>query len=139
MVLATGEPDHPGEGEPHPVDGQHAEEVDTMAIGGDEANILWFAPRGHDLAIPAPQAGNYQESGVKSAVVGTPIFGHDVNVDGTPDVIATLIDAGASPQRDRQQLITRTWVEAICAKTGNTLWTYEIPPAWFQPAEFAET
>ena len=103
-----------------------------MAVGGEEAKILWFAPRGHDLAVRAPMSGNYEGSGIKSAVLGTPIWGHDCNADGTPDVIATMVDIGPKPTLDQNRYVCRCWVEAICGKTGKSLWSYDIPAKFFE-------
>ena len=104
-----------------------------MALGGDDGRILWFAPRGHDLAIPAPPPNVYSyDRGIESAVVGTPIFGHDVNADGTPDVIATLMDVGDKSRIRGERYQARCWVEAISGKTGETLWSYDVPPEWFE-------
>jgi hypothetical protein len=102
-----------------------------MAISGEEGTILWFAARGHDLAIRAPQAGNYFGSGVKSGIVGTPLFGTDCNRDGIPDVIATFMDIGQQPVMVQNRFAAMCWVEAISGKTGEKIWSYEIPADCF--------
>lgn len=102
-----------------------------MAVSGEEGTILWFAARGHDLAIRAPQSGNYFGSGVKSGILGTPLFGTDCNSDGIPDVIATLVDIGEQPVMAQNRYVAKCWVEAISGKTGEKLWSYDIPADWF--------
>src|SRR6185436_4925533 len=83
------------------------------------------------LAIRAPLAGNYFGSGVKSGIVGTPLFGTDSNRDGIPDVIATFIDIGEQPVMVQNRFAAKCWVEAISGKTGERIWSYEIPAECF--------
>lgn len=102
-----------------------------MAVSGEEGTILWFAPRGHDVAIPASQPGNYFGSGVKSGILGTPLFETDCNRDGFPDVIATFVDIGEQPVMAQNRYAAKCWVEAISGKTGEKIWSYDIPADWF--------
>ena len=103
-----------------------------MAISGDDGKMLWFAPRGHDLAQAATQAGNVAAGeGVHSAVLGDPIVGPDCDADGTPDVIATIADIGPQPTLVRNRYVAKCTVEAISGRTGQSIWSYVIPPAWF--------
>lgn len=108
-----------------------------MAVSGDDGRILWFAARGHDLASPPPQKSQ-SGNGVASAILGNPICGHDCDDDGTPDVIATMADIGQQPTLVRNRYVARCWIEAISGKTGESIWTYEIPSECFDLPEGQE-
>jgi outer membrane protein assembly factor BamB len=101
-----------------------------MAVSGNTGGVLWFAGRGQDVAETLQPARRDQEY-VSSGVVGMPIS-HDCNADGTPDIIATLMDAGTKWPQTQNQIAAKCWVEAFSGKTGETLWTYELPAEWFE-------
>lgn len=101
-----------------------------MAVSGNTGGVLWFAGRGQDVAEKLQPARRDQEY-VSSGVVGTPIR-HDCNADGTPDIIATLIDAGTQWQQTQNQIKAKCWVEAFSGMTGESLWRYDLPAEWFE-------
>ena len=111
-----------------------------MAISGKDGAILWFAGRGADLKVP-PQSNRpfYMQDPHASTVIGQPLCDRDCDGDGIHDVIATFGDVGADPVRlTGDQVVGKYWVEAVSGKSGQTIWTYELPAAWFELPTGAE-
>jgi serine/threonine protein kinase/outer membrane protein assembly factor BamB len=103
-----------------------------MAISGEDGGVLWFVPRGDDLANLGAVDGNAVRIQVQSGILGSPLIGSDLDADGTPDVIATMADIGPTPQMAGSRSVARCWVEALSGKTGDTLWSFEIPRDFFE-------
>jgi predicted Ser/Thr protein kinase len=98
-----------------------------LAISGRNGNILW------SFQAPRPASGTVLED----AVLGAPAW-HDVDGDGVPDLIATLIQA----KRNAGQTLgwkaePRRWIEAVSGKTGRSLWTRNLDPRGFLAKQLA--
>lgn len=103
----------------------------VLALSGVDGKVLWFAGRSGEVTTRDPDANPPYTPHALSAVLGTPST-YDCNGDGTPDVIATLGSfADRNQQPVAQQYQIKCWVEAISGKTGEMLWSYDLPHSWF--------
>ena len=103
-----------------------------MAVSSDDGAILWFAGRGHDVSLPASQPARYFDNCVKSAILSEPILTRDCNGDGVRDIIVTFVDVGPQPVLVRNRYTAKCWIEAVSGKTGEMIWSYDLPAEWFE-------
>jgi outer membrane protein assembly factor BamB/tRNA A-37 threonylcarbamoyl transferase component Bud32 len=97
-------------------------QVALLALSGKTGKVLWCfqAP----LPPVPPNSRFAQERASHGTVIGTPAV-CDVNGDGVPDLIATLV---AQEQPDGK---VPRWVEAINGRDGKSLWHFDLDSSYF--------
>ncbi len=109
-----------------------------MAISGADGNPLWIAPRGEQVLQtprdePFPRANDY-----RSAVLNEPMLSPDLDGDGIEELIATMIDVPADASSQGIMYPCKRWIEALSARSGKTVWRYDISDHLFELASGEE-
>ena len=117
-----------------------------LALSGKDGSMLWNhvaqddgsgGPRPEGPELPGPVEPASRPGGL----IGLPAI-EDVDGDGTPDVIATMVfkefEAEAerrlgTPTGDRTDFLVRRMVQAISGRSGRWIWTYPIDPTYANP------
>jgi predicted Ser/Thr protein kinase len=97
-----------------------------LAMSGRDGSVLWLSARGEDTRRPAPQQGILPH-GTVSAIWGPVEVLPDIDGDGHPDLLVTIVDVSAAPGAAGAFAEPRRRVEAISGVDGSVLWSYEIP------------
>jgi serine/threonine protein kinase/outer membrane protein assembly factor BamB len=109
-----------------------------MAVSGADGSLLWFAPRGEQLASTKSHLPASYTNAYRSAVLGEPLLTADLDEDKVPELIVTMLDVPTASSMQGQALKCDRWIEAISGATGKTVWRYELPSELFDlptPAE----
>ncbi len=117
-----------------------------LALSGKDGSMLWNhvaqddgsgGPRPEGPELPGP----IEPASRPGGLIGLPAI-EDVDGDGTPDVIATMVfrefEAEAerrlgTPTGDRTDFLVRRMVQAISGRSGRWIWTYPIDPTYANP------
>lgn len=131
-------------------------ENSCIALSGADGSMLWnfVAARdgpGGPLSESRASPGKPKPDDPRGAMIGWPSIG-DVDRDGTPDLIATLVlhetaaqvqKRTGKPSTPMTPFLSRRVVLAISGRTGRELWSSRLDPAyteiktpyWDRPAE----
>lgn len=100
----------------------------VLAVSGATGDVLWCAARGADVVDTDVARGLFGPH-ASSTVLGRPEVIEDVDGDGSVDLLATFLDRrDGSPQ----PASVERWVEVMSGATGQTLWRFAIPDAWWE-------
>jgi serine/threonine protein kinase len=102
-----------------------------LALSGRNGNVLWLSARGEDVRRPGPQQ-DAMPHGTVSGIWGPVQVLPDVDGDGHPDLLVTVVDVSAPPDAEAATAAPRRRVEAISGADGSVVWSYEIPAALFE-------
>src|SRR5690606_32731612 len=90
-----------------------------MAISGKGNGILWFAGRGEQLSKPRANPNSFHEQTLlRGAVLDEPLTLPDLNQDGTPELLVSLVDVPPGSNPVQNTFACHRWVEAISGRTG---------------------
>src|SRR5690606_19085406 len=67
-----------------------------------------------------------------SSVVHEPLVLKDIDGDGVDDLVVTMVDIGTDAKVEQNEYASRRWVEAISGKSGQTIWSQELPESLFE-------
>ncbi|MCL4203632.1 MAG: protein kinase [Pirellulaceae bacterium] len=109
-----------------------------LAMSGRSGDVLWLSALGEDARHPSPQP-RVLPHGTVSGVWGPVEVLPDVNGDGCPDLLVTVVDVSASPDAGASTAAPRRRVEAISGADGSVVWSYEIPAELFELQPGQET
>ena len=114
-----------------------------IALSGHDGSMLWnFAARvdgpGGPLAESPGSSGPMKPAVIPGNLIGLPAVG-DVDGDGTPDLIATLVfhetDAEVRQRTKKSPSLTtpafsRRMIVAISGRSGRSLWSFPLDPGF---------
>ncbi len=107
-----------------------------LAQSGENGSMLWNCAAGLD------EKGGFQATGldlsrmdtatlITGQIIGVPALA-DIDRDGVPDLIATIIfaESDVDAARRQPQIFHRRLVMAISSRSGRALWTYPLDQAF---------
>jgi predicted Ser/Thr protein kinase len=97
-----------------------------LAMSGRDGSVLWLSARGEDARRPASQQAPLP-NGTVSAIWGPVEVLPDIDGDGRPDLLVTVVDVSAASNAAGAFAEPRRRVEAISGVDGSVVWGYAIP------------
>lgn len=105
-----------------------------LAVSGADGAVLWFEGRGADLGVAPPKDVYYPRYLVTSAVIRPPVSVPDQDGDELRDLVVLCADLQTEQAYREDPKSAKRWVELISSKTGKSLWRYDLPSDWIDPA-----
>lgn len=105
-----------------------------LAVSGVDGRVLWFEGRGADLDIAPAKEVYYPRYMVTSAVIRPPVSVPDQDGDGLSDLVVMCADLQTEQTYRQNPKSAKRWIELISAKTGKSLWQYDLPSEWIDAA-----
>ncbi|MFO0885376.1 MAG: protein kinase [Pirellulales bacterium] len=105
-----------------------------LAISGSDGRVLWFEGRGTDLEVAPPKDVYYPRYLVTSSVMRLPVSVPDQDGDELNDLVVMCADLRTEQAYREDPKSAKRWIELISSKTGKSLWRYDLPSNWIDPA-----